>query len=68
MTYKGFEIERTEAVQFGYKLPNSRSIGKQVGIGNSRKVVCWIVWLYGRSVTTRDTLKEAKKYCDNYGE
>ena len=67
MVYKGFTIERTEGTHIGYRLEGARSIGKQLGFDTHRKGVFWYVSdPDGRHVKVTDTLRDAKRYVDEY--
>lgn len=67
MEYRGFRIERQEGTQIGHKRENSRSIGDRLGFNTHRKVTVWLVYdAEGRYLSTRDTLRDAKRYAEEY--
>lgn len=68
--YRGWTIEKFEGTHVGYALPGSRSIMARVGAHNHRKIKGYTVHYPpeeghagGKFVST---MKEAKKYIDDY--
>lgn len=67
MTYKGFTIERVEGTHVGYRIESARTLSKRLGFNTHRKGVFWHIADHeGRHVKVTDTLRDAKRYVDEY--
>jgi hypothetical protein len=62
--YRGYTIERVEAVQVGHK--TERSASARAGIGTSRKVRGYHVRMELGYRKWAGTLREARAYIDSY--
>jgi len=66
-TYRGWRIVPYEGTHVGYKLPGSRNLSAQIGIGTHRKIRGYEIYYPDRGGSkVVPTMKAARAYIDDY--